>query len=206
MMRRAALLLAGLAMTGCGGATARPVSAKASTDWKRVVTASDFDRLRKWREAFVKALLQARVAGHGAAVAREGALLDPDAALTPVSMPAGTYRCRVIKLGAGSPGMLPYVTYPPFTCRVNDEGEVSSFAKTTGSQRPIGLVFDDGPARKIFLGTMMLGDETRPFDYGVDAARDMAGAIQRIGERRWRVILPYPRFESMMDVVELVPA
>lgn len=167
---------------------------------------ADLDRLRKWREAFVKALLQARVSGHGPAIAREGALLDPDAALTPVSLVAGDYRCRVIKLGAGSPGMLPYITYPPFTCRVNDEGEVTGFAKMNGSQRPVGLMFDDGPARKIFLGTMMLGDETRPFDYGTDASRDMAGAVQRIGERRWRLILPYPRFESVMDVVELVPA
>ncbi len=202
----AILVLAALGVTGCGGATARPAANTTATDWRRIVMPADLDRLRKWREAFVKALMQARVGGHGAAVAREGALLDPDAALTPVSLPAGTYRCRVIKLGTRSSGMLPYVSYPPFTCRVNDEGEVAGFAKMNGSQRPVGLMFDDGTARKIFLGTMMLGDETRPFDYGTDPSRDMAGAVQRIGERRWRMILPYPRFESVMDVVELVPA
>jgi len=163
-------------------------------------------RLREWREAFVKALAQARAQGNGAAISREGALLEPDAALETVSLNPGDYRCRVIKLGSGSPGMLSYISYPAFTCRVNNEGEVASFSKIGGSQRPVGLVFDDSPARKIFLGTLMLGDETRPFDYGVDASRDMAGAIQRIGDRRWRMILPYPRFESVMDVVELVPA
>ena len=58
----------------------------------------------------------------------------------------------------------------------------------------------------IFLGTMVLGDEKRALEYGRDSARDMAGALERVGERRWRLILPYPRFESMMDVIELVPA
>jgi len=34
----------------------------------------------------------------------------------------------------------------------------------------------------------------------------MAGLIERIGTRRWRVVLPYPHFESVLDVVELIPA
>jgi hypothetical protein len=42
--------------------------------------------------------------------------------------------------------------------------------------------------------------------YGRDADRDLAGWVERVGERRWRLILPYPRFESTIDVVELVPA
>jgi len=27
-----------------------------------------------------------------------------------------------------------------------------------------------------------------------------------IGERRWRLLLPYPKYESTIDVVELTPA
>ena len=161
--------------------------------------------MRDWREAFVKALREARAGGHGDAIAREGALLEPDAALDRISIEAGDYRCRVIKLGSTSPGSLAYVSYPEFGCRVDGEGKVTRFSKLGGSQRPVGLLFDDGSARRIFLGTLMLGDETRPFDYGTDASRDMAGAVQRIGERRWRLILPYPHFESVMDVIELVP-
>ena len=52
----------------------------------------------------------------------------------------------------------------------------------------------------------MLGDETRALDYGRDSERDMAGAIERIGAERWRLVLPYPRFESMLDLVEITPA
>jgi Domain of unknown function (DUF4893) len=53
---------------------------------------------------------------------------------------------------------------------------------------------------------MVLGDETKPLSYGQDSNRDMAGYIERIGDKRWRLVLPYPRFESLLDVVEIVPA
>ena len=67
------------------------------------------------------------------------------------------------------------------------------------------LIFDDGRARQIFLGTLSLGDDDLPMDYGRDANRDMAGSIVRIGPWRWRLVLPYPHFESLLDVVEQVP-
>lgn len=197
--------LAGI-LTGCGGHAVQSAAAKPPVaDWKRVITTEDLDRLRNWRVAFVKALAEAQASGQGAKIAREGALLIPDAGLDNVALASGRYHCRVIKLGSVVAGVAAFTPYPAFDCLVNDEGEVSSFAKIGGAQRPVGLMFDDGN-RKIFLGTMMFGDETRPMEYGRDSTRDMAGAVQRIGDRRWRIILPYPRFESVMDVVELVPA
>ena len=57
----------------------------------------------------------------------------------------------------------------------------------------------------IFLGAMMLGDESRPLPYGRDAERDMAGIVERVGPLRWRVAFPYPRWESIVDILELVP-
>lgn len=164
------------------------------------------DRIKGWRTAFVSALADARAQGSGPEIAREGALLDPDTALDGAGPSPGTYRCRVIKLGAKQPGLLGYVAYPAFSCIIADEGKVQSFTKTSGSQRPVGLIFPgDGP-RRVFLGTLVLGDEKRALDYGDDPMRDMAGAVERIGPTRWRMILPYPNYESVMDVIELVPA
>lgn len=205
-MKFSGAIIAALLLVGCGNRSVQSASAKpAVADWRRVITSADLDRLRNWRVAFVKGLAEAEAGGQSAKIAREGQLLVPDAALDSVGLTSGRYRCRVIKLGSVVTGVAPYTPYPAFDCLVNDEGEVSSFAKIGGSQRPVGLMFDDGN-RKIFLGTMMFGDETRPLEYGRDATRDMAGAVQRVGDRRWRIILPYPRFESVMDVVELVPA
>ena len=119
--------------------------------------------------------------------------------------PAGDYRCRVIKLGSQGSGGLDYVSYPSFGCRIDDEGEVVSFRKMTGSQRPVGVILS-GPRRAVFLGTLVLGDEKRALDYGRDADRDMIGAVESIGGGRWRMILPYPHYESVIDVIELIPA
>jgi hypothetical protein len=102
--------------------------------------------------------------------------------------------------------MLGYVAYGWSTCRIAGEQGIVSLTKTNGSQRPVGLIFPDDMRRQIFLGTLVLGDEAMPLDYGSDKLRDMAGIVERIGERRWRLVLPRPAYESILDVIELVPA
>lgn len=183
-----------------------PSPSSPSTDWRAVATASDRERLRDWRTAFTKALDQARKAGHSAEIEREGALLEPDAALGPVPIPNGHYKCRVIKVGAKSEGLLDYIAYPAFDCRIQQEKQLQSLYKLTGSQRHVGLIFADSTIRQLFLGTLVLGDEDRAMQYGRDPDRDLAGWVERVGDRRWRLVLPYPRYESTLDVVELVPA
>ena len=77
--------------------------------------------------------------------------------------------------------------------------------KLSGSQRYVGLIFPGDAIRAVFLGTLVLGDEQRALQYRQDEARDIAGYVERIGDRRWRLIMPQPRFESRLDVMELVP-
>jgi hypothetical protein len=176
-----------------------------SLDWRDVVTVSDRDRLREWRTAFVDSMRAARAAGHSADIDREGALLDPDAALGGGPIPNGDYRCRVIKLGVKSQGLLDYVSYPAFDCRITQAGQVQDFAKLTGSQRQVGSIFPGDPLRQVFLGTLVLADENRAMRYGRDTERDVAGYVENIGPNRWRLIMPRPHFESVMDVMELLP-
>jgi hypothetical protein len=205
MRRFVSLLLVSLA--GC--ATAQQSGAvidRAPRDWRAVATADDRERLRDWRGAFVEGLREAKAAGHAAEIAREGTLLEPDAALGGGPIPNGNYKCRTIKLGSRAEDMLPYVAYTPFTCRVRAERGLQGFAKLTGSQRQMGLIFPGDALRQVFLGTLLLGDETRSMQYGRDRERDVAGYVERIGPNRWRLILPRPHFESDLDVLELQPA
>ena len=176
-----------------------------SRDWHRVATEYDRTRLRDWRKSFADALASARTAGHSIEIDREGVLLNPDAALGGAPIPNGMYACRVIKVGAKSPGMLDYVSYPPFVCRVRQERDIQGFAKMTGSQRQVGLVFPGDAIRQVFLGTLVLGDEREAMQYGQDKTRDVAGYVERIGPNRWRLVMPAPAFESKVDVIELVP-
>jgi hypothetical protein len=83
---------------------------------------------------------------------------------------------------------------------------VLHFTKASGSQRPIGHIYRDGPRRMIFLGSLQLGDERQVLPYGSDPRRDMAGIVERVGEQRWRLVFPRPAFESIIDVIELTPA
>ena len=171
--------------------------------WQNVVTAEDRVKLRDWRKAFTRALEQARAANHGSEIASEGVLLEPDAALGG-PIPDGNYKCRVIKLGAKRAGMLEYVAYPAFHCRI-DHGKAQRFTKLNGSQRHVGLIYPADQLHQVFLGTLVLGDETTAYQYGSDPDRDVAGWVERIGDNRWRMVLPYPNYESVLDVIDLTP-
>lgn len=202
-------MLAGLAGFLCAAATAcapKHIVTERTTDWRAVATSADREKLRNWRSAFVEGLTEADAAGYGRMIAAEGVLLKPDAALGGGPIPNGNYRCRVTKLGSQSPGLLAYIAYPAFSCRIQQEQGVQGFAKLTGSQRPVGLIFPNDALRQVFLGTMVLGDEVRAMQYGNDPDRDVAAFVERIGPARWRMVIPSPAFESRTDVIELVPA
>jgi hypothetical protein len=206
MKHLAAVLSLGLLLPACATPGTGPEQAVPRVDgWRSVATEQDRERIREWRTAWLRALRQARTAGHGPAIASEGVLLEPDSALDTVAPPSGNYRCRTIKIGAKSQGLLEYVAYPDFRCRIDGGHGVRNFSKLTGSQRPIGRLFPENERRMIFLGTLQLGDERGTLRYGHDAERAMAGVLERVGERRWRLVFPYPQYESVVDVLELIP-
>ena len=177
-----------------------------TTAYRQVISIDDRIRLRDWRTSFEDGLAEARKAGRGAEIDREGALLDPDAALAGAAIPNGMYRCRVIKLGAKDPGNLAFVSYGGFTCRIRQERSLQRLGKLSGAQRYVGLIFPDDAIRSVFLGTLAFADESRVLQYGQDEQRDVAGYVERIGPNRWRLVMPKPHFESRLDVMELVPA
>jgi hypothetical protein len=206
MKRLLPLLLSPLLLPACATDESGPAAAvPAAAGWRAVATDFDLERARKWRTAWVRALAKARAGGHSSEVEREGILLDPDAALRGVAPPAGDYRCRVLKVGSRSEGLLDYIAYPFFDCRISAGAGAMDFVKLTGAQRPVGRLFADSDRRLIFLGTLQLGDEQGVLRYGHDRQRDMIGLLERIGERRWRLAFPSPAFESLLDVLELVP-
>lgn len=202
----AALLVIGL--VGCAQGRQRPAPGRdaANADWRQMATAEDRDRLRQWRKSWQAGIEAARKSGHGRDIDAEGALLDPDRAIDGAVPPTGSYRCRVFKLGADGTAMRDFTAYPAVNCRIATNGAISSFYKIDGAQRPSGMIFHDSSSRAVFLGTMMLGDETRTVDYGRDPKRNMVGFVERVDLNRWRLVIPSPPFESMVDVIELVPA
>ncbi|OYY66023.1 DUF4893 domain-containing protein [Sphingomonas sp. 28-62-11] len=210
-LRRAALVIGlALPLAGCGGRDAvtapnTPSAVSEVLNWRMVATKVDRERLRNWRDAWTTGVDQAR-RQNAAQLAAQGALFDADRALPGALPPPGTYRCRVFKLGAKGVAMADFTRYGDFDCQVDRQAGVSRFYKNSGAQRAMGTIYDDSTSRGIFLGTLQLGDESRPMEYGRDGGRDLAGFVDRVGDKRWRIVLPYPQFESIIDVIELVPA
>lgn len=195
---------------------AAPLAAKpAATDWHLVITTRDHARLKAWRDDFVKALAEARAAGAGTRIDAEGALLRPDAILDMPRPPDGSYRCRLVKLGTKAPpaigatlteqpvatGGPAFAERPPTACVVRD----GMFDTLAGTQRPGGRLYAYDDGRLLLLGGLALSDELGMIRYGRDPDRNLVGLMERIGEHKWRLVLPAPQWQALVDVIEIVP-
>ena len=186
-------------------------SGQATDDWRRVASQADQQRLLGLDEAWVSGLAAAR-RSNAADVDRLGALLQPSApadggspgpALERPQPAPGNYRCRTVKLG-GDKGP-PFVAYGWFRCRIDlSPGGDLAFTKLSGSQRQQGKLYPWTDRALAFVGAEAWGAETAYPTYGRNPERDEVGALERIGPDRWRLLLAWPKQESVLDVIELV--
>lgn len=178
-----------------------------AASWREVVSAADASNLGRLDQAWRLARAEAEDKGFASEVEALGPLVDPMAGQSGRLQPApGTYRCRTIKLGSKSEGGLAYLAYPFFRCTVElSPGGDLILTKTTGSQRTRGLLYPDTDNRLVFVGAQAWGlDETGYPAYGQQPERDQVGVFERIGPERWRLVVPWPRVESKLEILELV--
>jgi hypothetical protein len=167
-------------------------------------TRADTERLSRLDQAWKAGRADAIRGGAGDELRRLGPVADPRVDLNRPQPTPGRYQCRTIKLGAATEGMLPYIAYGWFKCQVTlTPGGDLILRKTTGSQRPVGLICPDERRAARFVGVLELGDEPRTPRYGADADRDLVGEVRRVGNERWRVAFPWPAYESKLDILEL---
>lgn len=174
--------------------------------WRGALQPADLDRLTRLSAAWSEALAVARSAGATRRVRAEGELLSPLAALPRVSLPPGSYRCRLIRIGASRQGRGAYTALGPYFCFVGAEGANPPFIQQTGPDRTWGSLYDEGDRRQILLGARARGAEKLLPNYGDRAERDVVGVVERIGNFRYRIVMPWPRSGAMLEVMELVPA
>ena len=178
-----------------------PASA-ASADWREDATRDDIRRIERLDAAWTQALEKAR-GTNGGELRALGGLADPRAGLARPEPTPGAYRCRMVKLGAASGGDVNLFAYGWFRCRVAlSPGGDLTLIKTTGSQRQSGHLYPDSRRRLVFLGAVSWGQDG-PAVYRRDPDRDQVGVFERIGPQRWRLVLPYPKQESILDILEL---
>lgn len=203
-------LLCSALLAGCqASSSSRPsilVDEIKAEGWESVVTADDRSRLDRLEQAWAEAVADARKDRAERQLLAEGNLLDPAAALPRAAPPPGSYQCRLVRIGAAGKPARAISVFKPFFCFVGVEGDQLSITKQTGSQRPGGYLWDTGNSKRlVFLGTTALGDEDMPLPYGKNSARDIAGVFERYGNLRYRLVVPWPRDGSTLNVFEFIP-
>lgn len=175
--------------------------------WRGIVTTADASLLGRLDQAWRLGRAEAEAAGFARQVEALGPLVDPNAAQAGRLQPApGTYRCRTIKLGRRVEDQgLAYVDYPWFACSVElTPGGDLTLTKTTGSQRTRGLLYPDTDRRLVYVGAQAWGAAEKTFPaYGDTPERDQVGVLERIGQTRWRLVIPWPKQEAKLELLEI---
>ena len=209
-----AILLAVTALAGCQALSGPskptivpPNPLTGSGAWAALATDNDISRMTELDEVFADGLAEARKAGFKSAIAREGELLDPDAALPAAAPTPGSYNCRTVTLGKtkerGSPA---FQRFKSFFCYIEVEGDRFTLVKQSGSDLPAGRLYPDpGTRRMVFLGAMTKSGENATVAYGDQRQRDIIGAFERIGPFRWRLVMPLPADGGKVDITEFTP-
>jgi hypothetical protein len=209
-----AILLAGLAaaLGGCETAPglfrpapARRIVIEDEEPWRAAAAGDDQAALDSLPARWTQALAEARRFGFARRIAGQGPLLDPAAALQRAAPSPGTYLCRVVRFGTPAPGLRPWLESAPGFCFVGVVDNQLSLTIEAGPQRIGGYLWEErGDGGLVFLGAA--SPRGTPLGgYGDDPARDAAGRFERIGNFRYRLVLPGGG-EARLAVVELSPA
>lgn len=181
-----------------------PPEEEAQPEWRGIARAGDALKIDEIDRVWEEAIARTGERRYRVASRDEGELVDPSAGLPRPAPPPGPYWCRTIKLGL--PNSAGYAAYRAFNCYVEAEGELLTLVKQSGSERPAGRLYpDEVPDRLVFLGGMAIDREGEPPAYGDNPARNVAGVIERVGPFRYRLVIPRPQGESLLDLLELVP-
>lgn len=213
-IKRRLILCAALALGACQ--TPRPPEQAAmitfdlpdEENWAQVASTADVEKIVAVQDVWTEALDHAREKGFRRQVAEEGVLLEPDAAQPFPAPTPGFYSCRIIRFGDPSVRrQRAFTAYKSFFCYVGVNEDRLALTKDSGSERPGGYLWDDPDHRThmVFLGAVALNSETETPAYGDDPARDIIGLFERVDEYRFRLVMPRPRPESRLDVLEMIP-
>lgn len=165
------------------------------------LASEDVARIENLAEARSRGLAQALRSGSAADRAVVSDLLaDPPRRIDPAALP-GDYRCRTIKLG----GITDLTAYGWFRCAIHTEGDALTIVKLTGSQNFTGMLHPAGD------GLLMVGaghyNQDPPNTYGDDPERNIVGCLVAAGPQGTLLLEePYPRFESVHDLIVLEPS
>jgi hypothetical protein len=201
--------LAMLAVAACQTATVPPpgaprpsVTVEEAESWRPIASARHLAAIDALAAGWERALAATRAAGLARRVAAEGVLLERGARLARAAPAPGSYRCRYVRLGVKR-----WTASAQAYCFVGVEGGQLSLATELRGLRLGGYLWEvKSGDRLVFLGaTVPSGSRTAPA-YGDNPAADSAGLVERIGEFRYRLVLPEQAPGTGLVVVDMLAA
>jgi hypothetical protein len=196
-------------LAGCE--TTRDVQARAIVEqhepgWRDMLQPQDQERLVALPATWTSALETARRGGFARRITAEGSLLDPTTALPRAAPAPGSYRCRLIRIRPATRRVRALTVNGPYFCDVGAGAGLLSLTQQTGPERPGGHLWEEGDGRMVFIGAAARGREQGPPAYGDDPARNVVGIFERVGQFRYRLVVPGPAGGGTLDIIELIPA
>ena len=190
----------------------------AVSSWQAQIQGEDRARLAGLWRAWTRAIAGIRAAGAETRLQALGPVGVPPVEPLPgrpgplarLQLPgAGAYQCRIIRMGLRDDGW-PRDGGQPLTlgawgpCRIGAGPQgTKRFDMLEGPQRMHGRLWADGD-RMVFLGALALASETGTRRYGDDPDRDALGVLRPLGDGHWRLELPWPRWQSILMLVEVI--
>jgi hypothetical protein len=170
--------------------------------WRSIASSRDAATLEALPARWEAGLAAARAAGLARRVAGQGALLERDSRLARAAPAPGTYRCRSVRLGGRK-----WTESAQAYCYVGVAAGQLSLATELRGLRLGGYLWElKNGERLVFLGAQSpAGGKSRPA-YGDNPAADSAGLVERIGEFRYRLVLPEPSPGTGLTIVEMIAA
>lgn len=213
-MRRSATLslLPGLALAACQTPVRTVPPPKVSVvveevePWRQAATPAGVAAVDALDSRWLAAIADAKRRGATRAIDAEGPLLDGRASLPRAAPGPGPYRCRLLRVGATGAKTRGLVVSRSAFCFIGVEGDQLSFTSEVPGQRLGGYLHETKTSRElVFLGTAAGGRGQAVLGYGEDPARDRAGRFERVGEFRYRLLIPGAAAPELL-VFELVAA
>jgi hypothetical protein len=178
------------------------VTVEEAEPWRRIASPRDSAALDSLAAAWERALARSRAGGLARRIAAEGGLLEPGSALPRAAPAPGTYRCRYLRLGSRR-----WTASAQAYCYVGVESGQLSLATELRGLRLGGYLWEPKDSeRLVFLGAAAPAAGKGAAAYGDNPEADWAGLVERIGDFRYRLVLPEREPGTGLIVVDMIAA
>lgn len=173
-----------------------------AAEWEKLAVPDDLERMERMTGQRAELVEIAKRDGSPENLALVKGLVESKSQKSSPAALNGKWKCRSIGVG----GLPPVVVYELFDCEIRSEKGKLRVAKTTGTTRMTGTLYEGPGDGLVFLGASHFDNE-RPVAYGTTAGSNMIGLLRVLDSKRLVLEMPSKGREyTMIEFVRGTPA